>query len=226
VSQTSVELLVAVGSKLVRLPKRIAFVGGATTGLLVTDPASSAPRSTNDVDIILDVEHYTEYTQIIAPALRQLGAGERTEAGAPLCSWILNGVIVDVMPVDSRILGFTNRWYRHALAAAVTYDLPDGTAIYILDAPHFLATKIEAFQGRGEGDFFASKDMEDILFLLDGRIELVEEVKGSPTDIRGFIGDTFSTWSQNHDFRDAVLGFSQDREEVILDRVTQLCRGL
>lgn len=225
-SQTPLELLVAVGSKLVRLPKRIAFVGGATTGLLVTDPTSPAPRSTKDVDVILDVEHYTEYTQIIVPALRQLGAGERTEAGAPLCSWVLNGVIVDVMPVDSSILGFTNRWYRHALAAAVTYELPDGTTIYILDAPHFLATKIEAFEGRGESDFFASKDIEDILILVDGRVELVEEVKGSPTDIRVFIGDTFSTWSRDHDFRDAVLGFSQDREQVILERIEQLYRGL
>jgi hypothetical protein len=31
-----------------------------------------------------------------------------------------------------------------------------------------LATKIEAFKGRGEGDFPASRDLADIIALVDG----------------------------------------------------------
>lgn len=217
--RTPIELLVAVGSKLVRLPKPVVFVGGATTGLLVTDPASPPPRATQDVDVILDVEHYTEYTNLVAPALRHLGAHEDDSDGAPLCRWRLAGVVVDVMPVDSSILGFTNRWYRRALASARTHTLPDGTNIRVLDAPHFLATKIEAFKGRGKGDYFASKDIEDILTLVDGRRELTEEIHSSAPDLSTFLRSTFAEWLPDRDFRDAVLGFSQDREEVILARI-------
>lgn len=217
-----IELLVAVGSKLARLPKPIAFVGGATTGLLVTDPAAPPPRSTLDVDVILDVEHYTEYTNLVAPALRRLGAHEDDSDGAPLCRWILDDVVVDVMPVDSSILGFTNRWYRRALATARTHRLPDGTDIRVLDAPHFVATKIEAFQGRGSGDFLASKDLEDILTVVDGRAELVEEIEATDPDLRAFLHKTFAKWLLNRDFRDAVLGFSPDREEIILARIEEM----
>lgn len=214
-----IELLVAVGSKLAQLPKPVVFVGGATTGLLVTDPASSPARATLDVDVILDVEHYTEYTNLVAPALRRLGAHEDDSDGAPLCRWLLDGVVIDVMPVDSSILGFTNRWYRRALDTARTHRLPDGTDIRVLDAPHFVATKIEAFWGRGGGDFFGSKDMEDILTLTDGRAELAGEIEATAPDLRAFLRDTFTKWLQNPDFRDAVLGFSQDREQIILERV-------
>jgi hypothetical protein len=69
-SRRPIELLVAVGSKLVRLPKPIAFVGGATTGLHVTDPAAPSPRATLDVDIIVSVNGVAEYAKVIAPARR------------------------------------------------------------------------------------------------------------------------------------------------------------
>lgn len=217
-----IDLLVAVGSKLVRLPRPVAFVGGATTELLVTDPAAPPPRSTLDVDVILDVANYTEYTELVAPALRGLGADEDVSEGAPLCRWIVEGVTVDVMPVDSRILGFSNRWYPAALATAKVHRLPDGTSISVLAAPFFLATKIEAFTGRGKGDFLGSKDMEDILAVIDGRAELSDEVKASAAELRDFIRSTFAQWLRSPDFRDAVLGFAQDREEINLERVRML----
>lgn len=217
-----IDLLVAVGSKLVRLPKPVAFVGGATTGLLVTDPAAPALRSTLDVDVILDVENYTEYTELVAPALRKLGADEDVSEGAPLCRWIVDGVTVDVMPVDSRILGFSNRWYPAALATARAHKLPDGTEIRVLAAPFFLATKIEAFTGRGGGDFLGSKDMEDILAVIDGRAELPDEVRASIAELRDFVSSTFAEWLRSPDFRDAVLGYEQEREEINLERVRML----
>lgn len=55
------DLLVAVGARLQALPRPVAFLGGATTGLHVTDPASPAARSTRDVDVIVDVADLSEY---------------------------------------------------------------------------------------------------------------------------------------------------------------------
>jgi len=37
------------------LREKVAFVGGATAGLLVTDPAAPAPRRTKDVDLIVEI---------------------------------------------------------------------------------------------------------------------------------------------------------------------------
>ena len=46
----------------------------------------------------------------------------------------------------------------------------------MVKAPFFLATKLAVFDGRGEGDYVLSHDMEDIIVLLDGRRGIVEEV--------------------------------------------------
>ena len=39
----------------------------------------------------------------------------------------------------------------------------------MVTAPYFMATKIEAFYGRGGDDFLGSHDMEDIITVIDGR---------------------------------------------------------
>jgi len=52
-----------------------------------------------------------------------------------------------------------------------------------------LATKIEAFKGRGEGDFPASRDLADIIALVDGREELVGEVAEAPPELRAYLSD-------------------------------------
>jgi hypothetical protein len=86
-------------------------------------------------------------------------------------------MILDVMPLDEKILGFSNRWYRAAMQAATTHPLFQDLKIRVVTAPYFLATKIEAFKDRGRGDFFASHDLEDLIFVIDGRSTIVEEVQ-------------------------------------------------
>ena len=40
----------------------LVFVGGSTTGLLITDEGSGDPRATLDVDAITSVDSYAAYT--------------------------------------------------------------------------------------------------------------------------------------------------------------------
>jgi len=47
-----------------------------------------------------------------------------------------------------------------------------------LRPPLFIATKLEAFRGRGGGDVVTSHDLEDIVMVIDGRPELVEALPG------------------------------------------------
>jgi hypothetical protein len=100
----------------------LVFVGGCTTGLFITDPAVAGVRPTMDVDAIVDVTSYAKYVAL-SDRLRALGLAEDTTPGAPLCRWRQDGLIVDVMPVDERILGFSNRWYPAAIEMAQRFDI-------------------------------------------------------------------------------------------------------
>lgn len=183
----------------------LVFVGGCTTGLFVTDPAAAGVRPTVDVDAIVDVATYAGYATL-AERLHALGLGEDTSPGAPMCRWRRDGVVVDVMPVDERILGFSNRWYPTALATAHALDIADHRVRLVTPAL-FVATKLEAFRGRGRGDFFASHDLEDIVTVIDGRAELPREIAEAPADVRNYIAAELRALLDNRDFLDALSGF-------------------
>ena len=100
----------------------LVFVGGCTTGLFITDLAASGIRPTKDVDAIVDVTSYSKYAAL-ADRLRAIGLVEDTTEGAPLCRWRHRGLIVDVMPTDASVLGFSNRWYPDAIATATIIDV-------------------------------------------------------------------------------------------------------
>ncbi len=139
----------------------LVFVGGCMTGILVTDPAAEGIRPTRDVDAIVDVASYARYT-VLADRLRNLGLAEDRSEGAPACRWRHGDVIVDVMPTDERILGFSNRWYPTAINTAQSLQIV-GRAVRIVTPALFIATKLEAFHGRGGDDVFVSHDLEDIV---------------------------------------------------------------
>jgi hypothetical protein len=163
----------------------LVFVGGCTTGLFITDPAAGGIRPTKDVDAIVDVTSYAGYAAL-SERLRALGLAEDTTPGAPLCRWRRDDLIVDVMPVDEHVLGFSNRWYPAAIEAAQTLNIA-GHDVRVVTPALFIATKLEAFQGRGGGDIVASHDLEDIIAVVDGRPEIVSEVAAASTDVRRYI---------------------------------------
>ena len=125
---------------------------------------------------------------------------------APICRWIGHGIILDVMPTDEKILGFTNVWYTGTIKTAVTFKLPSGADIRLIDAAHFLATKLAAFDGRGDEDYVMSHDLEDVICVLDGRPELENEVLGATTDVRSYVCDRIGDLMNDRQFLDAIPG--------------------
>ena len=204
----------------------LVFVGGCTTGLFITDPAVAGVRPTMDVDAIVDVTSYAKYVAL-SDRLRALGLAEDTTPGAPLCRWRQDGLIVDVMPVDERILGFSNRWYPTAIESAQRFDIA-GHDVRVVTPALFIATKLEAFHGRGNDDVFASHDLEDIITVVDGRPELVRDVAAAPDDVRGYIQAEIRALLDHPDFVEALTGFllpdraSQARRGLLEDRLRQL----
>ncbi len=135
------------------------FVGGAVAGLLITDAAQPAIRPTEDVDLVAHVLARADYYHL-EQALRARGFAQDKRQGAPICRWTIERVTVDVMPTLDDVLGFSNRWYALAAETAQGVTLPSETQILVITAPAFVATKLEAFAGRGGGDYRYSHDLE------------------------------------------------------------------
>jgi len=111
------------------------------------------------------------------------------------------------MPLDANILGFSNRWYADALRSSADVFLPGGLTIRAITAPYFLATKFEAFRGRGQGDYFASHDLENFVAVIDGRTSILQEVQEAPPELRDFIGEAVRTLLVAPRFQDALPGY-------------------
>src|SRR5690606_27112026 len=88
------------------LLNKVVFVGGCTTGLLITDAFSlEQVRHTQDVDLIVHVIGYAEWHQL-QEQLRTKGFQDITKESAPICAMKLGELRVDFMPDDERLLGF------------------------------------------------------------------------------------------------------------------------
>ena len=183
------ERVAQVAGQLEELADEFVFVGGAVVGFLLTDPAAPDVRPTLDVDVIVEVASLTRFYEL-QERLRSKGFAEDTEDGV-ICRWKKGDHKLDVMPTDESILGFSNRWYRHAIHHADQVTV-EGVKIRVVSAPCFIATKLEAFQSRGEGDAWQSADLEDVIAVIDGRSEIVEEVATREGELREYLTEQFS----------------------------------
>lgn len=131
------------------------------------------------------------------------------------------------MPVDEHVLGFSNRWYPAAIETAHRLQIA-GREVRVVTPALFIATKLEAFHGRGRGDVVASHDLEDIVAVLDGRPEIVADVASASDDVRQYIGTQIQSLLDNPDFLEALGGFllpdaaSQARRGILIERLRRL----
>lgn len=124
-----------------------------------------------------------------------------------ICRWRHpSGLILDAMPSDPSILGFANQWQGAAIPHAIEHRLHSGTIIRAVSPPYLLATKLEAFKGRGNRDFLASRDVADIVALVDGREELIGDVAEASPDVRDSISADLTELLRDARFADGIFG--------------------
>jgi hypothetical protein len=121
VGQANIRMLEFVAIKLRKVCNDVVFLGGCTTGLFVTDPQFPDVRYTLEVDCIVDVISLKEYHQLEKRLTRQ--GFKKSLSEEVICRWFYDDVILDVMPTDEKILGFSNRWYKEAIASSIIYPL-------------------------------------------------------------------------------------------------------
>ena len=103
----NLEMLNIVALRLDTLRNDVVFLGGCTTGLLISDLASPDVRPTTDVDLIVEAAVSHDY-HAIESQMRKLGFKPDLESGIR-CRWKVENIIVDLMPTNKSILGFSNR---------------------------------------------------------------------------------------------------------------------
>jgi len=205
------------------LCEQVVFVGGCATGLLIDNPGLMDVRPTEDVDAIVEVASLAGYHQL-ADQLAQRGFKQTMADNTPPFRWFWNRLQLDLVPLDEKVLGFANRWYRAGFESAEQASLEDGLVLRHLSAPYFLATKFEAFKDRGRNDVFVSHDLEDILTVVEGRAALVQEVGVASDHVRVHIGQSVAGLLALPAFSNALPGLLSDREreETVVARLSQM----
>ncbi len=198
-------MLAVVAKGLKDLKQKVVFVGGATVDLFITDPAAPATRPTDDVDCVVEIAGTGQYHELEAE-LRKLGFKHAVGEDAPICRWRFSGIKVDVMPTKGAVLGFSNQWYPTGMANAEEVVLPNKERVRVFSLPYLLASKLAAFRDRGREDFQASKDLEDIIALLDGCPEVEQKVDAAAAEVRQYLGREFKRLLAHDRFLPALEG--------------------
>jgi len=131
---------------------------------------------------------------------------------------------LDVMPTSAAVLGFWNRWYDLAVRTAAAVPLGEGLEIRLVRPACFVATKLEAFEDRGRGDYLERHDLEDVLSVIDGRPEIVDELAKAPQELRRYVAAVFGRLIGDEGFLNAFPGLMIEgspavRAPVVLQRL-------
>ena len=93
-----------------------------------------------------------------------------------------------------------------------------------------MATKLEAFSGRGNNDYLFSHDLGDFLSVIDGRDSLIDECRASRAELRAYLRERIAGLLATSAFIDALPGHlpgdaaSQERLPDLEDKLRALAR--
>jgi len=214
---SNIAMIEKIANALGDLKEKMVFVGGSVAELYADFPEVSDIRPTTDVDCFLELHTYFNYSKL-EEELRSLGFKDDTTQGAPICRKIYQGIKVDFMPDDERVLGFSNRWYADGIKNKKEYVLPNSTSIYILSIEYYLATKFEALNGRGGTDIRGSHDWEDIVYVMNNCMKLVNAINQcNNIQLVEYLQDEYCKLLNNNNIREIIyssLPYNSEEENI------------
>lgn len=194
------------------LNEQVVYVGGATVGLYINDPAADDVRPTKDVDISVAIASLGELENIRVQLLKK--GFVHAEEQDIICRFHYEDVMVDVM--NTKAIGWApaNPWFAPGFELKESINI-DSQRIDILPLPYFLSSKFAAYNDRGHHDPRTSHDFEDIVYVLDNKIELVEILKNAPEDVKPFLESELNSILTDTIKQEAILGnlFYETRDE-------------
>ena len=136
--------------------------------------------------------------------LRALGFSNSMDPDAPTCRWTIDSCVVDVIPIGYAMNAYHDEWTPDGIKYSDRLEVEAGVWIRHVNAPYLVAIKLETFSDRGKGEYQYSQDIDDIILLLDGRPDLIQEVKDSDTKVGCFIATEFRRLLTVPEFVDAI----------------------
>jgi hypothetical protein len=221
--------VIEVANGLKELRERMVFIGGAVISLYTDDPAADEIRPTQDIDLTINLGN--KYINIVEAErrLRELEFFPDPE-GHSICSYKYKNIPVDIMPASDSPVGPSNSWYIPGFDHLQQHEISDGLFINILPAPYFLATKFEAFNQRGGGqDYYGSHDYEDIIYILDNRIHIVDEILKSDELVKNFLINELTKLSkhpQSHEILSMHISpyIREERFPMLNDKINRIIK--
>ena len=133
---------------------------------------------------------------------------------------------MQVVKRDGRKVEFDKVKIKSAISNATKRILSDNLQIQIVSAPYLIATKIEAFKNRGMMDYMLSHDLEDIITVIDGRAEIVDEIVNADSKVKNYLSSSFIDIIKDKKFHDALPGHLMQYGTVYQDRVNQVLKRI
>jgi len=212
----NIAMLQTVAAGLGELKNEMVFVGGSVAELYVDNPAASDIRPTLDVDCVIELSSKSAHARL-EEALRAKKFANDTTQGAPICRWVYQDILVDVMPTDPDVLGFTNIWYDDGVTNKITKTLPDGQQIFVFPVEYYVAAKFEAHKGRGGNDLRQSHDFEDIIYIFDNCPDILGNIQNAHEDVKEYLKQECQTLLANDNLTEGIetaLPYGADEEST------------
>ncbi len=197
----NIEAVKTVAKALRDINSQVVYVGGAVTALYADDPAADDARPTKDVDFVVQISSMSELNRL-EKELAERGFS-RDPFENVICRFKIGDILVDVMSTSEVGWAPSNKWFESGMKNLRKIDIGD-IGINILDTPHFFATKFEAYSGRGQNDPRTSWDFEDIVYILDNNLGLVEEVSKSSNVVREYLIKWFRDIAESPSMQEAL----------------------
>jgi hypothetical protein len=219
----NIAVVAEVARALRSLKNKIVFVGGAIVSLYTDDPAADEIRPTSDIDMTLNIVGLSEWS-FIQEKISELGF-HPDPYGHAICSYKYKDIPVDIMPAEDGPFGPANKWYSYGFKDLWTVKAHKED-IQILPAPCYLATKFEAFINRGK-DYRTSHDFEDIIYIIDNRTTIVDEVKHTHQDIKNFLQSQLKKLADDISYNEILSAHIHpliiaDREPIVKGKIHQI----
>jgi hypothetical protein len=219
----NIAVVAEVAAALQDIKQHMVFVGGAVVSLYTDDPAADEIRPTHDIDLTLNIINLNHWKEV-QEKLATLGF-HPDPFGHAICSYKYKDIPVDIMATEDGPLGPANRWYKMGFENLWIAKAKD-QKIKMLSAPCYLATKFEAFNSRGN-DYRTSHDIEDIIYVLENRVAIVEEIAKEDSRITTFIKAQLQSIVDKSLLQEVLLAhihpiMIEERMPIVEEKITQI----
>lgn len=199
------------------LNEEVIYVGGATVSLYINDPAAEDVRPTKDIDLSLSIATVGELERT-RELLISKGFIQSPEDKV-ICRFRLDEILVDVMNTTAIDWAPANPWFAPGFESREHIEIDDHN-IFILPLPYFLASKFSAFESRGAKDPRASHDLEDIIYILDYREDILAQLVSAPEEVKSFLKERLASFLSHPLMKEALeSNLEYESREVRSERI-------